>query len=59
MNMEQDLLEMLQEDGEVWLTLPSEREAKFAGCQLAARMNVFGHPVNIVRMANTMQVTLR
>jgi hypothetical protein len=56
--MTADLLEMLQ-DGPVSLVLPTEKAAKDGGFELSAMLNRAGHPVNVVRCANHLTLTLR
>lgn len=53
--METTLIEMLK-DGKVELTFPTEAEARSNIVELKSRMNVAGHPVRIVRMANHLTV---
>jgi hypothetical protein len=54
-----DLLDILEADGRVDLTLPTEKAAKDGGLQLSVLLNQVGHPVNVVRAANTLTLTTR
>jgi hypothetical protein len=56
--MTADLLVMLHE-GPVTLVLPTEKAAKDGGLVLSADLNRAGHPVNVVRSANHLTLSLR
>jgi hypothetical protein len=56
--MTADLIEMLAE-GPVTLVLPSEKAAKQGGLELSVLLNQAGSPVNVVRSANHLTLTLR